>query len=82
MVVRNLNVYVDWKKDVIHQMEADWKKYSLILFNIIQNSVKYNNMEGDILIILSCKHLENGGSNEYILETEVIDTGIGITKQR
>ena len=82
MVARNMNVYVTWKKEFHHKMEADWKKYSLILFNMIQNAVKYNNMEGDMLIILSCKCTENGHFSEYMLETEVIDTGIGITKER
>ena len=30
---------------------CDWKLYKLILFNIIQNAVKYNKNEGKILII-------------------------------
>lgn len=50
---------------------ADWKSYKLVLFNIFQNSVKYNNMHGQIVILL--KYLDDS-----TLETEVIDTGIGI----
>ena len=33
-------------------LKADWKKYKLILFNLVQNSVKYNNYKGAILIII------------------------------
>jgi len=36
-------------------MKADWDNYELILFNLIQNAVKYNNTQGDIFIIVSCK---------------------------
>ena len=39
-------------------------------------------MDGNIMIILSCKQLINSPGNEYILETQVVDTGIGISKKR
>ena len=36
----------------------DWKLYKLILFNLVQNSIKYNKVNnGDIFIILTCKPL-------------------------
>ena len=39
-------------------MITDWKLYELILFNIFQNSIKYNkNFDGDVVIILTCKPL-------------------------
>ena len=53
---REISVYLAWK--TIHSkkvIEADWHKYQLILFNIIQNAVKYNNQKGVILIVLDCK---------------------------
>ena len=38
------------------ELISDWKMYELILFNILQNAVKYNKpMDGDIIIVLSCK---------------------------
>ena len=37
-------------------MYADWVLYEYVLFNIVQNSVKFNKpMDGEILIILSLK---------------------------
>jgi len=41
-------------------MHADWQNYELILFNIIQNAVKYIKMSDDnIIIIVSCKPRQN-----------------------
>jgi signal transduction histidine kinase len=81
---------------------ADWMGYQLILFNIIQNSVKYNKFKGEIFVIIQClpmtkkrnQRRENSSKvcrqsldevdteEKYILETVVIDTGIGISKKR
>ena len=51
-----LSVYIvrlnDFKGSWI---EADWKYYKLVLFNIVQNAVKYNHYKGDLVIMLSCK---------------------------
>lgn len=66
-------------------MSADWALYELILFNIIQNSTKYNqNFDGDVVIALTCKAMKKKqrGDKKYILETTVIDTGIGIQPDR
>ena len=57
---------------------ADWQKYELILFNIIQNSVKFNVVGGQIVINIMCYQQINEDNTQFILETEVIDTGIGI----
>ena len=35
-------------------MKADWSRYVLILFNIIQNAVKFNLFKGEIVILLKC----------------------------
>ena len=45
----------------------DWVKYQLILFNIIQNAVKYNNKNGVILIELKCFPLNVEEKNESSL---------------
>ena len=65
--------------------------YQLILFNIIQNSVKYNQFKGDIIIVVDClpmkkslddlSHLDDK-LETYMLETQIIDTGIGIEQER
>ena len=83
------------------ELSTDWKCYELILFNILQNSIKFNKLEGDIVIILKVNPVKstfnltdsvnsvdisammtNGKDEEsyYMLETEIIDTGIGISK--
>lgn len=73
-------------------INLDWNLYELILFNIIQNSVKYNQQQdGDICILLSIKPKKmtyridktfDISEHEHILETQIIDTGIGISADR
>lgn len=69
-------------------LRADWSRYELILFNIIQNSVKYNVFKGSILFLLRCLPLKQDfadmlkSGNSYVLETEIIDTGLGISEER
>ena len=44
--------------------------------------MKYNQPNyGDIILIQTCKPMK-GSSTEYVLETEIIDTGIGIQPDR
>ena len=69
------------------KMRQDWDKFQLIIFNILQNAVKYNKFEGSILIILDCLPVKYHDEDEdslknYIFEVEIIDTGIGISEER
>lgn len=59
---------------------ADWECYKQILFNIFQNSAKYNTLNGAIMILLSLQY--DLFNQEHFLTTEVIDTGIGISCDR
>jgi signal transduction histidine kinase len=67
-------------------METDWSLYELILFNLVQNSLKYNKCyDGDIVIVIKCKPLKKRLEEHHldpelnaVLETIVIDTGVGI----
>jgi len=34
------------------ELSTDWKIYKLILFNVVQNAVKYNENKGKIIIDL------------------------------
>ena len=52
---RHINVYVMLTSYFNFQIRADWSMYKLVLFNMVQNAVKYNKLEGDIVILLSCK---------------------------
>ena len=77
-------------------IKADWLNYQLILFNMIQNSIKYNKFKGDIFVVINCLPMkkkqktrelvdleaEDKQEKQYVLETEVMDTGIGISKKR
>ena len=64
------------------QIAADWKMYELILFNIIQNAVKYNVFKGEIIFIIKVFPVNCEGVDHYVLETEILDTGVGISEER
>ena len=40
------NLLQDWT------LYADWSKYELVMFNVVQNAVKYNLPGGKIIIIM------------------------------
>jgi len=83
---KHINVYLLIRKSTSVNISTDWKRFEIILFNIIQNAVKYNRIEGDILIMLSVsaknendlRKLKAGFLKDYVLNVEVIDTGCGI----
>ena len=58
---------------------ADWKIFECIMFNVVQNAVKYNQPRGKIVFVLRIRD-QNGGNSW--LDVEVMDTGIGIEKER
>ena len=90
---QNIKIFIAFANDCKH-LKADWVKYELILFNILQNAVKYNRFGGEILILLRClpmstECLNSTLSNQdipnsfhFVLETEIIDSGLGISKER
>lgn len=46
------------------EIKADWKIVKMIFFNFFQNSVKYNEMEGFIKVMLSLMNFIVGEENE------------------
>lgn len=52
---RNLKIFIAKKRNFNFIIKNDWIMYQLTLFNIIQNAVKYNIFEGNIIILLDCK---------------------------
>ena len=52
---KNLNVFFAQKNAFNFELKLDWRMYQLIIFNIIQNAIKYNIFQGDILILITCK---------------------------
>lgn len=77
-----LKVFFSRQNNFDGEILLDWSMYELILFNIVQNAIKYNQIEGNIIIILSCLPQNNGLTDDmYVLETKVIDTGLGISDE-
>ena len=52
MQANHVNLYLIRKQNLNLELITDWKCYELILFNILQNSIKFNKIEGDIVIII------------------------------
>jgi signal transduction histidine kinase len=50
----------------------------LVLYNLGYNAVKYNSQKGDIVFVISIVEKEK----KPFLEIDVIDTGVGIEKER
>lgn len=91
---RNQQIFMFWKNQKsMSGVLADWYKYQLVLFNMIQNAYKYNLEGGYIFIMLSLKKIPQSHEEEeniissdakepafnYFLHTEIIDTGCGIS---
>lgn len=51
----SINVYIARKDFGEVNLKLDWKNYQLILFNLVQNAIKFNFFNGAILIIISIK---------------------------
>ena len=64
-------------------MIFDQEVYELILYNLIQNALKYNRpFDGDIVVTAEVRASRGSSNSEfvseerkYILETQVINTG-------
>ena len=55
---RSINVQIFRKNNSVMKLlklMADWKNFQLVMFNIIQNAIKYNNWKGDLTIMLEVK---------------------------
>jgi signal transduction histidine kinase len=74
-IIRNFKRY--------HKFVTDWGLYELILFNFIQNSVKFANRDGEILVVLDCEPSNSANSiSQFEYKTTIVDTGCGIEKER
>ena len=86
IISQNISLYISKQTPIDHEIGTDWEMYQLILFNVLQNAVKYNQYFGDIIIKLNIKDLtslkKRSDDCNAVLETEIIDTGIGIEKDR
>jgi signal transduction histidine kinase len=48
-------------------MITDWNIYKLIIFNLIHNSIIYNPIEGDIVILLQVKEVVDIRRDDFVL---------------
>jgi signal transduction histidine kinase len=84
---RRINIFLVMNLQKNKDMVADWNLYELVFYNILQNALKYNkNVDGDIVITMTCRKAriqnQNSESQKYMLETQVIDSGVGIEPSR
>jgi len=52
----NVHIYKNFDSDQM-LLHADWTKFKLVMFNLIQNSIKYNYNRGDIVFIMKINNL-------------------------
>ena len=71
----SVTVVVDESCNNLPAIQADRSRFSQVLLNILSNAIKYNNMDGTVVI--SCSLLSAGR-----LRIKVKDTGIGIPASR
>ena len=62
------NLLQDWT------LYADWSKYELVMFNIMQNAVKYNMPGGKIIILIKIAQTFDYKQGA-IIETHIVDSG-------
>lgn len=77
-----LKVFINVINRPIQNLVADWQNYKLVVFNVLQNAIKYNSYKGHIVVLIEFKPSLGMDPNQLIMETNVIDTGIGISKDR
>ena len=79
---QEINLYFVRLNEFRSLLGQDWNLYQLVVFNIIQNAIKYNQFQGDIVITMACRPTEDETMESYVLETQIIDSGIGISEER
>jgi len=79
---KKMNVSIKRMNNDRPSIKTDWRLYQLIIFNIVQNAVKYNKREGNIAIITELKDYDQSLPNEMLFETRIIDDGNGIERDR
>jgi K+-sensing histidine kinase KdpD len=72
---KNMVVDLNRAPHFSESIKIDWRLYELIIFNIIQNGIKYNKRGGHISITIAF-------NKSGIFETIICDEGTGIEKDR
>lgn len=61
---QEIKVYLARETDFRGEIQLDWQKYEFILFNIMQNAIKYNIFLGKIVVMLKCERVNE---ERYVL---------------
>ncbi len=67
-----VKLYFDRPKESLPKVSIDPKKLSMVVFNLVDNAIRYNVKQGDVTV-----RIQKSTSGPY-LETTIQDTGIGI----
>ncbi|MFJ8235917.1 response regulator [Ureibacillus sp. NPDC094379] len=78
---KHINFDVIVKSATPQTIFSDEVRIQQILKNLLSNAFKFTN-QGEVKLEIGVHSLSNLGSNEMILEFSVIDTGIGIPKEK
>lgn len=69
---RKINIILESPGDSLPKVNIDFEKIGLVVQNLLDNAIKYNNIKGTVTI--SFKH------DNMFVETIIKDSGIGISK--
>ena len=79
---KSLQVYFCRKSEFKGEIQLDWARYELIVFNLLQNAIKYNQFMGAVVVIVDVYRSMQLEADQFMFETTIIDTGEGIAADR
>lgn len=65
-----MHIFKDFDGEKMY-LHADWTKFKLVLFNLIQNSIKYNYNRGDIVFIMKLNNLPYSNKQIRTIEKQI-----------
>ncbi|MDZ7735771.1 MAG: ATP-binding protein [Gammaproteobacteria bacterium] len=77
---KNLEMHLHIAPELPYQLRGDSHHLRQVLINLISNAIKFTN-KGKIQIVVNSYHSIGTASNRIGLQIQVIDTGIGISKE-
>ena len=61
------------------QLITDWSMVEYVLFNAVQNAIKYNVYSGVVVLLVSFRMQLDSAAEQLVIK--VVDTGLGIDKE-
>ena len=78
-IIKDRNVAFEIENSVYGKYVGDFLRLRQLLFNLIENAVKFNRPDGTVLLKISSESAEEGIDQVYIA---LADTGIGMSRQQ